>query len=184
MGSVRQCLATAAGDVEIVDEESYSFGSADNARRYALEVLLEPGTTYRPATAHGVLLNGDPLAVFGDSRCTGLHANSAIAMGHLVYLAVGGQIVCFQPQPFEVRWQLEVDDAACFGVHHSKAHDALISHGELAISRFSRDGRLLWQTWGADIFSEGFALKPEGVEAIDFNGRRYLFSYNTGASLA
>jgi len=183
-GIASLCLATKAGNVEVVDERCYTFGSVDNSRRYGHEVLPEPETRSVPAAIHGVLLNGQALAVFGDSRCTGVHAASAIAAGDLVFLAVGGHVVCFQLQPFKVWWQLEVDDASCFGIHHSVQHDALISHGELAISRFSRDGRLLWQTGGADIFSEGFALKPEGVEAVDFSGRRYLFSYDTGAPLA
>lgn len=174
-------LATPAGAIEIVNEPTYTFGSADNNRRYPNEVAL--GEDFRPYATHGVLLNGEPLAVFGDFRCTGVHLHSALVIDDRVLLAVGGQVVCFTPKPFQVRWYLEVDDAACFGVHFSADHDALISHGELSISRFSRDGTLLWQAYGADIFSEGFALKPDAVEATDFNGMRYSFSYETGKSL-
>ncbi len=174
-------LTTRAGSIAIVDEPTYTFGSADNKHHYPHEVPV--GRDFPPCTAHGVLLNGEPLAVFGDFRCSGVHPHSALVIDDRVLLAAGGQVLCFSPEPFHVHWELEVDSAACFGIHFSSHHNALISHGELSIARFSRDGRLLWQSYGADIFSEGLALKPDAVEAIDFNGMRYRFSYDTGQSL-
>ena len=174
-------IATPAGSIQIVDEPTYTFGSADNKRCYPHEVLR--GKAFQPYTAHGVLLNGELLAVFGDFRCSGVHPRSALVIADRVLLAAGGRVVCFSPEPFQVHWDLDVDGAACFGIHFSADRDALISHGELSIARFSRDGRLLWQSYGADIFSEGFALKPDCIEAIDFNHVRYRFSNDTGKSL-
>lgn len=176
-------LATAAGEIEVIDEPVYAFGSADNLRTYPHTPPAHVGAGYRPNTTRGVLLDGEPLAAFADHRPSGINANSALYFGDRVHLAVGGQIVCSQPQPFEVLWQLEVDPAACFGIHDATAHSALISHGELSITRYSADGHVLWQTYGEDIFSEGFALRPDGIEAVDFNGRRYRFSYDTGEPL-
>jgi hypothetical protein len=44
--------------VEMRDEPAYSFGSADNARTYAVEYLLEQ--QYRPSSVHGlVCVEGD-----------------------------------------------------------------------------------------------------------------------------
>jgi len=180
MKNDRAQLATSAGVVEVVSEPTYIFDSADNTRRYPHAIPLGEAHRY---TAHGVLLNDEPLAVFGDYRCSGVHEHSALTVGESILLAVGGQVVCFSPQPFQVHWQLEVDDATCFGLHFAADHDALISHGELSISRFSRDGRLLWQAYGADIFSEGITLTPDAIEAVDFNGMRYRFNYETGEPL-
>jgi hypothetical protein len=59
----------------------------------------------------------------------------------------------------------------------------MVSHGELEISRVSDDGVLLWSSSGADIFTEGFSLKPECIEVADFNGRKYRFSYASGAEV-
>ena len=171
-------VSTEVGQIQIVDEPTYTFGSADNARKYPFAVdLSNHGKLH---AIHGALLDGEPIAVFGDYRCTGVHQHSAIYHRGNVLLAIGGHIVCFRPQPFQLKWQLEVDDAACFGIHFQPTLEALVSHGELEIARFTDDGRILWASSGADIFSKGFHLHPHYIEAVDFNGKVYHFSYSTG----
>lgn len=171
-------IETDVGEIEVLDEPTYTFGSADNVRSYPFAEALSSES--RLFARHGVFLNGEPIAVFGDAGCTGVHQHSALYLNGQVFLAIGNKVVCFSPKPFEFRWQLQVDSAACFGVHYQTEQNALLSHGELEIARFSEDGRLLWSASGADIFSEGFRLLPEWVEAADFNQRVYRFSYADG----
>lgn len=171
-------ITTQVGLIEIVDEPAYTFGSADNTRRYEIEVDL--ANRVRLGAIHGVLLDGEPLVVFGDFRCTGVHQHSAICRNGNILLAVGGIVVSFNAKPFRLNWQLEVDHAACFGIHYQPQAEALVSHGELEISRFTEEGTILWAASGADIFSEGFRLHPNYIEAVDFNGTAYHFSYATG----
>lgn len=59
-----------------------------------------------------------------------------------------------------------VDAATCFGVYYLPEHACLISHGELEIARLSLSGEIVWSAGGKDIFSEGFRLSREYVEAI------------------
>jgi hypothetical protein len=54
-----------------------------------------------------------------------------------------------------------MEKATCFGVHYDRDHDALISHGEPSICRFSVEGAIFWSAGGADIFTEGFSLLPD-----------------------
>jgi hypothetical protein len=166
------------GKLEFVDEPGYSFGSVDNVRRYRFSLALSTGAL---SSKHGVLLNGEPLAVFGSSGgASGIHTHSAITHDNAVYLAVGDRVACFQVEPFVMRWVLQIDPATCFGVHFCARRNALLSHGEIEISRFSEDGAIIWSASGADIFSEGFLLHADFVEAIDFNKRSYYFSYDDG----
>ena len=166
------------GEIEIVDEPTYTFCSQDNPRSYPFE--LDLSNDGRPNAIHGVLLDGEPVAVFGDYRCSAVHQHSAIFHKGKVLLAVGGQVVCFRPKPVQFEWNLEIDPAACFGLHFQPEWQAFISRGELEIARFSDEGRVLWASSGADIFSEGFCLHPNFIEAVDFNGKIYHFSYPTG----
>ena len=170
-----------ASRVQIIDEPNYSFGSADNSRRYDTEVDLTDG--YRPSSVHGVIVDDRPTLVIGDAGgASGVHAHSLLILDSRAFVAVGAHVVCFTIGSLRHDWALKTDEATCFGVYYDRDHDALISHGELTITRFSRDGEIIWSEGGADIFSEGFSLQPEHIVAIDFDHSVYQFDYLTGES--
>ena len=170
-----------ASRVSLINEPAYTFGSADNSRHYDSEVDLTDGC--RPSSIHGVIFDGRPVIVIADSGgASGIHEHSLLIHESQAYIAVGAHVVCFTLGNSHPNWKLRIDPATCFGVHYSSAHDALISHGELEIARFSPDGRILWTAGGADIFSERFTLLDDCIEAIDFDGRRYFFDYASGKS--
>ena len=167
------------GQIELVNELAYTFKSTDNVRLYSFSKQLD--NKYGSTSIHGILLNGDPIAVFGDAGgCSGIHAHSALLHDGLLFLAVGRHIVCLKPMPFEFLWAVQTDTATCFGVHYSKPNRALISHGELEIARFSESGKLLWSASGKDIFSEGIDLRLEFIEVKDFNLEVYHIDYPNG----
>lgn len=172
-------LETPAGIVQIVDEPTYSVGSPDNVRSYPLEVDLAAGS--RATSIHGVLLDGTPVALFSNGGgASGIHEHSAVFRNGFLHLAVGDRVVCLGLRPAEVIWSTEVDPATCFGIHFHEPRGALISHGELEITRLSEEGAILWRASGADIFSDGFALLPDCVQVVDFEKRIYRFRYEDG----
>lgn len=172
-------LQSKFGTIELINERAYTFGSVDNVRRYSFEKHLDK--EYRPSSIHGILLNGEPLAVFGSSvGGTGIHEHSAILLNDDIYLAVGNHLACMALQPFKLKWETEPDEATCFGIHYEPAHSALLSHGELEIARLSTDGKVLWRSSGADIFTGEFELQLKYIQVADFNGKVYRFSYDTG----
>ncbi len=83
----------------------------------------------------------------------------------------------------DLLWHKEVDFATCFGVYFSTKHDCLISHGECEIARVSLSGEVVWSSGGADIFSEGFKLHSDYVEAVDFNRMVYRMDIATGTAI-
>ena len=136
---------------------------------------------YRPSSAHALTLDGEPLALFiGSGGATGVHPNSAVHVGGLLYVAICSRVVCVRPKPYELRWAVAADPATCFGVHYDAAHDALISHGELQIARLDDAGRIIWSASGADIFTGAFRLAADAVEVTDFDGRIHRFDYADG----
>ena len=175
-------LETREGQVTIFDEPTYSFGSADNLRTYDTEIRLDNANL---TSVHGVRTDGKWSAVFGASGgCSTVHQHSAIEVDGRLYLAVGDQVVCLNLVTGLREWSRRVDLATCFGVYWDCLHEALISHGELQISRLSLTGDEIWSATGADIFSEKFRCLGNGIEAIDFNRSVYLFDYRTGTLLA
>jgi hypothetical protein len=166
-------------EFEVVDEPTYTFGSTDNARLYPFE--LDISAPYRPTSIHGLLHKGEPVAVFGSSGgASGVHANSLLCTGQSCFLAVGSHVVCFSRSSFHFWWSMPIDQATCFGIHYSQEHNALISHGELDISRFSENGEVIWSSSGQDIFTGHFSLTPSHIEVTDFGGRVYSLNYKNG----
>ena len=183
-GTVQRSLVieTCEGEVAILDEPTYSFGSADNMRTYDVEIRLDSDNL---TSAHGVKIDGKWSVIFGaGGGCSTVHQHSAAEVGDCLYLAVGDHVVCMSLVTGLKEWSRRVDLATCFGVYWDRPHEALISHGELQISRLSLKGDEIWNAGGADIFSEGFKCLGNGIEVIDFNGSVYLFDYRTGTLLS
>ena len=184
MGTVQRSLVieTREGQVAIFDEPTYSFGSADNLQTYDTEICLD---SENPTSAHGVRLDGKWSAIFAASGgASTVHQHSAIEVDGRLYLAVGDQVVCLNLVTGLKEWSRRVDLATCFGVYWDRPHEALLSHGELQISRLSLTGDEIWSAGGADIFTEGFRCLGDGIEVIDFNRSVYLFDYRTGTLLS
>ncbi|NPU12795.1 hypothetical protein HL666_18650 [Bradyrhizobium sp. 83002] len=174
-------LGTPRGRVRVLDEPTYTFGSADNLRRYESEIHLDAS---KPHSIHGVSIDEKWSVVFGaGGGPTTVHQHSAVEFDGRLFLAVGNQVVCLDMQTARMEWSLEVDWASCFGLYWDNRHHALISHGELQISRLSLKGEKIWATDGRDIFTEGFRCLPMAIEVIDFNHEVYLLDYLTGRVL-
>ena len=155
------------------------FDSTDNARTYPISKNF--ACSSRPSSVHGVLIDGEPVMVIGAAGgASGIHANSCVVLDNLLYLAIGDSVVCLRLNPVEQAWVLQIDEATCFGVHVNLKRQALISHGELSISRFTAEGDICWQAHGEDIFSKALTLHQNSIEAVDFNGRTYQFNYDSG----
>jgi len=130
-------------------------------------------------------MDGKWSAIFGASGAqTTVHPHSAIELDGRLYLAIGDQVVCLTLATGLTEWSRCVDLATCFGVYWDSFHEALISHGELNISRLSLVGEEIWSAAGADIFTGEFRCLRNGIQVIDFNGSVYLFDYRTGTLLA
>ncbi len=166
-------------EIEIVNEATYTFGSNDNSRFYPFE--LDLSRPWQLSSIHGIVLDGEPAAVFGASGgATGVHEHSLLCIRSRCYLAVGPYVVCFNTRPFKYYWSKQLDYATCFGVHYNKDRDILISHGELEIVCFTPQGEKVWTASGRDIFTGEIILMPDHIEVTDFYGNLYQIDYTNG----
>ncbi|MDO3521942.1 hypothetical protein [Ralstonia pseudosolanacearum] len=175
-------IDTEDGPVVVRNEPTYSFASRDNVRSYKHEIRLKDSSL---TSIHGVSLNGDDVVIVGAAGgCSTVHARSAVAINDLLYLAVGDHVACLSlTSPHPLIWSMQVDAATCFGIYWVPERSVLISHGELEVSCLLPNGTLLWQTSGADIFTEGLSLLPSHIEVMDFNKSLYRLDYVTGEVL-
>jgi hypothetical protein len=122
---------------DVVDEPCYSFGSADNPRRYEHEHLLESEDPL--SSKHAVVcVDGDERcgsAVLGASRGpTGIHDHSLVVLDDRCFLAIGDRVACMAIPSLALLWHVSVDWATCFGLHLGGDERYLVVHGELEIS--------------------------------------------------
>ena len=113
--------------IRILNEPTYTLGSADNVRDYEFESRLDSGE-YSPSSVHGVAVIADDVIVAShlvatSGGATGVHDSSAVVLDDRCILAVGPYLVAFRLPSLEIDWSTEVDLATAFGVHLSTAGD-------------------------------------------------------------
>lgn len=173
-------------EIEFSDQTNHTFGSADNLRRYERESYV--GTDGYIVSQHAVVVKQDGeeiashiLAAGGGG--TGIGERSALTHENQVILAIGDHLCALEVPSLDVIWRTQVDDATCFGVHLPPRRDCLISHGELSISRLDFGGNMVWQSYGADIFTGELQTFENHIEVVDWNGWRYSFDSESGTSV-
>ena len=174
-----------AGQFEVIVENDSTFtpGAADNLRTYEHVHQLEPDSF--TSSRHAVTVrnsNGQVATclLMAGGGATDVHDNAGLVLGSHCLVAIGSCVASLDIPSLHLNWVAAVDQATCFGIYHAPQHNCLISHGELEIARLSHQGEIIWKASGADIFTKGFTLQAHTVEAVDFNGRTYVFDIRTG----
>lgn len=178
-------LHCGAFEITVANDSNYTFGSVDNARHYARETYL--GVEGYISSQHAVIVIRDDEEVTShllaaEGGGTGINEHSALIYDNHLFVAVSSCLCALQIPSLDLIWKAKVDFGTCFGVHLPPQKDGLISHGELEISRVSFDGKIEWQSSGADIFTGDFQVFENCIEAEDWNGWRYRFDMKTGDS--
>jgi hypothetical protein len=186
MGTATTLFQAGKYELELIDEPLHSPGSADNVRSYLREYNFNDAE-YRPTSRHGLVLRegGDlkeSCILLAGGGASGVHEHSVVTVGDTCFVAVGDTLCSLALPSLDLLWHRQVDSATCFGVYYSVKHQCLISHGELEIARVNFAGEVAWSSGGVDIFSEGFELHADYVEAVDFNRMVYRLDIANGAS--
>lgn len=108
--------------------------------------------------------------------CSSANDRSALVLDAALFVAIGDSVVALRIDRGDVAWTRAADAATVFGLHTTLRREALIVHGELAISRWTPGGVREWERSGRDIFTGGLSVTPAGIEVFDFNDGRYLLS--------
>ena len=177
-------IVTDSGAAIFTNDPGYTPGSADNVNIYDLVHLLDDEDDHLNSK-HAIHIESDhgpkSCILLAGGGVSGIHDNSAAVIKNRIYFAVGPFVACLDFKSLAMIWSVKADWATCFGVHIVSSKGALISHGELAISRISLDGQIEWQAGGADIFTGTLEIKGSYVRVTDFCGRHYRFDLVSGS---
>jgi hypothetical protein len=169
--------------IEIFNDESFSENVIENKKKYDHFYFKEEG--YRPNSTHVIKVFAEnnlykSAAIAATGGGTGIHETSFILEKEKLVICCSDSIFCLSIPDLNLLWQTQADDATCFEIF--KYQEDFIIHGELSISRLDKNGKILWQQWGEDIFTteegkEDFAITENYIFAMDWNHKKYKFNF-------
>jgi len=170
--------------ISVYDDETFTEGSVDHINHYDFVYFEE--SPYRSTSIYGIkvfqdnaLIKSAVIGAIGGG--TSIHETSMISEDDRLLICCSDTIFCLSIPDLTLLWRTQADEATCFGIY--KYQDSYIIHGELEISRLDRDGKILWQQGGADIFTtitdeQNFELSEHFIMVRDFENRVYKFDYD------
>jgi outer membrane protein assembly factor BamB len=170
--------------IEIYDDKTFSEDLADNAIQYDL-VYFDKYEYHFPSVFGIKIFQDDILlksALIGSiGGGTAIHDSSTIIENDRLLVCCSDTIFCLSIPDLTLLWRTQADQAACFEIY--KYQDSYIIHGEFEISRLDKNGKILWQQRGADIFTtlngkDNFLITDNYILATDWENRKYKFDFN------
>ncbi|WP_448702926.1 hypothetical protein ACFGVR_11275 [Mucilaginibacter sp. AW1-3] len=169
--------------IQCINEPAYKVGSMDNTFQY--RHIYEEGSEHIP-TMHGVkiykneqLINSIIVAAVGGS--TAVHETGMLIDNNNLLLCCANYVFCLALPALSLIWKVQADIATCFEIF--AIPDGYIIHGELEITRLDKNGNIVWQTGGNDIFvspdgKNGFTVSEDQIIATDWNNKIYRMDWN------
>jgi len=171
--------------IEVLDEPTYKFGSADNNFVYSKAYFGDNAEQY-PTSKHGIKIYSDDkiidsCIIIGSGGATGIHQNSSLLDSDQLLLCCCDTVFSLTIPDLELKWKTQADQATCFQIFKHK--DDYIIHGELQVTKLDKDGNKKWEFGGADIFvsidnEEEFKIESDGILLTDFAKTKYKIDFD------
>jgi hypothetical protein len=170
--------------IEIYDDQAFTAGSSDNTNVYDY-VYFEKSEYIFPSIYGIKIFQNDTLiksaGIGSIGGGTAIHDTSTIIENARLLVCCSDTIFCLSIPDLTLLWRTQADQATCFEIY--KYQDSYIVHGELEISRLDKDGKILWQQGGQDIWTtvegiDDFAVYDDYILATDWQYNRYKFDFH------
>jgi outer membrane protein assembly factor BamB len=170
--------------IDISSDPAYFKGSADNLTQY--DFVYFDHSKYDLPSVYGIkCFQGDKLlrsaAIGSIGGGTRVHENSVIVEDNRIIICCADTIFCLSIPELSLIWQTKADTATCFEVF--KIDNNYIVHGEVEITKLDKNGKIIWQNNGADIFTtvngkDDFIITDKHIIATDWENRKYKFDFD------
>lgn len=170
--------------IDIYEDLGFAGGLEDGAIQYDL-VYFDKSEYQSPSVyvikifQDGALLQSAVIGSIGGG--TVIRSSSTIIEDDRLLVCCSDTIYCLSIPDLTLLWRTQADQATCFEIY--KYQDSYIIHGEFEISRLDKNGNILWQQSGADIFTtlegiDNFSITEKYILATDWENRKYKFDFN------
>ncbi|HPN69857.1 MAG TPA: hypothetical protein PLZ32_10075 [Saprospiraceae bacterium] len=170
--------------IKLYDESDYKFDFVDNIKTYNKEFF--GGDKKALTTQIGIEVFEDD--EMKSSCIIGSEGGGTSLEGNTYLISYGGLVICCSNTVFKLtlpdlnlEWKTISDPATCFGIYYLGPD--YVVHGELEITKLDKDGKIVWQNSGRDIWitAEGidnFEVYNDYILATDWEYNRYKFDYD------
>jgi len=170
--------------IDIYEDLGFAGGLEDSAIQYDL-VYFDKSEYQSPSVyvikifQDGALLQSAVIGSIGGG--TVIRSSSTIIEDDRLLVCCSDTIYCLSIPDLTLLWRTQADQATCIEIY--KYQDSYIIHGEFEISRLDKNGNILWQQSGADIFTtlegiDNFSITEKYILATDWENRKYKFDFN------
>ena len=170
--------------IDVYDDSTFSNNSADNTTRY--DNVYSSLGEYSATSVHGIKIFKDnnlyqSAMIASTGGGTGVHENSFLIDRENILICCSDSVFCLSIPDLRLVWRTQADSATCFEIF--KLQDNYIIHGELEITKLNKDGKIIWQNSGADIFTtldgkDDFIITDKYILATDWENRKYKFDFD------
>ena len=171
--------------IEVSDDPTYGVDSEDNNFKYSKHYFGDGAKDY-PTSKHSIkIFKHDELIndciIIGSGGATGIGTNSSIFSGEEILVCCCDTIFCISVGDLQLKWLTRADQVTCFGIYDLGGY--YIVRGETEISRLDKNGNIVWQFGGLDIFvsfdqDNAFKLNNDSIDRFDFKGVRYRIDFD------
>jgi len=171
-------------EIDVYHDGAFQHTSVDNSHHY--DHIYFDSSNYGVRTRFGIkvyenknLITSAIVGAIGGGTIN--HDRATIFENDRFLICCSDTVFCLSIPDLSLLWHTKSDQATCFEIF--KHQDSYIVHGELNITRLDRDGRIIWQRSGADIFTtldgrDTFKLTDNFIIATDWENRVYKFDYD------
>ena len=164
----------------------YNENSADSLSCY--DAVYGEDSKYRPDTRYEIFIVSDEdilsrkILIKAGGGSTTIHKTSFVVEPDKIVICCADKIFCLSLPDLNLLWDTKADDATCFEVFNYESD--YIIHGELQISRLNKNGDIVWQQSGAEIFTTissaetDFTITDNYILATDWENRKYKFDFD------
>lgn len=170
--------------IKFYDEADYKLDSADNIKTYS-KTFISGDKNILTSQIGIELFENDNLK---SSCLIGSEGGGTGITGNTTMISYGGLVICCSNTVFKLtipdlnlEWKAVADSATCFGIQFLDKD--YVVHGELDITRLDKDGKIVWQKEGRDIWTtaegiDDFAVYDDYILATDWDYNRYKFDFD------
>lgn len=170
--------------IKLYDEANYTFNSTDSSQSYDRAFIS--GEQNLLASLIGIKVYKDDelksnCIIGSEGGTTRITKNSALIDNDSLIICCSKTVFRLTAPNLDLKWKTVSDSASCFGIYDLDNEDYIV-HGEIEITRLNKDGQIIWQNSGRDIWvtaegTDDFAVYEDYILATDWEYNRYKFDF-------